>query len=134
MDFHELRQDFIRRFGYKQEFPISKVWHNWDMSKILIRQMAQVITRQFKPERVILFGSQARGTGTKYSDVDFLVVLSSVTNKREAAIQIRRALAKFPMAKDIIVTTPDEIKQRGNLAGSVLRSALQEGKIIYERG
>jgi len=38
------------------------------------------------------------------------------------------------MAKDIIVTTPDEIKQRGNLAGSVLRSALQEGKIIYERG
>jgi len=121
-------------FGHKQGFPISKVWHNWDMSKILIRQMAQVITRQFKPERVILFGSQARGTGTKYSDVDFLVVLSSVTNKREAAIQIRRALAKFPVAKDIIVTTPDEIKQRGNLAGSVLRSALQEGKIIYERG
>lgn len=104
------------------------------MSKTLIRQMIQVITRQFKPERVILFGSQARGAGTKYSDIDFLVVLSSVSNNREAAIQIRRALAKFPVAKDIIVTTPEEIKRRGSLVGSVLRSALKEGKVIYERG
>ena len=104
------------------------------MSKTLIRQMTQVITRQFKPERVILFGSQARGAGTKHSDIDFLVVLADVSNKRESAIQIRRALAKFPVAKDIIVTTPEEIKRRGNLVGSVLRSALQEGKVVYERG
>lgn len=106
------------------------------MSKTHIRQMTQIIARQFKPkpERVILFGSQARGTGTEYSDVDFLVVLSSAKNKREAAIQIRRALAGFPVAKDILVTTPEEIARGGNLVGSVLRSALREGKVIYERG
>jgi len=115
-------------------FRLDKVWHNSGMSKTLIRQMTQVITRQFKPERVILFGSQARGAGTKHSDIDFLVVLANVSNKRESAIQIRRALAKFPVAKDIIVTTPEEIKRRGNLVGSVLRSALQEGKVVYERG
>ncbi len=37
------------------------------------------------------------------------------------------------MSKDIIVTTPEEIKRRGALPGSVLRAALRDGKVLYER-
>jgi predicted nucleotidyltransferase len=95
--------------------------------------MVDRIVARFKPRRVVLFGSRARGTATADSDVDLLVVLDRVSDKREAAIEIRRALSDLPVCKDIIVTTPDEIVRRGDLAGSVLRPALREGKVIYEQ-
>ena len=99
-----------------------------------VTAMANRIVDGFHPLRVILFGSHARGDAGPHSDVDFLVVLPRTANKREAAIEIRRALADFPVSKDIIVTTPDEIARRGNLVGDVLRPALREGKVIYEHG
>jgi hypothetical protein len=44
-----------------------------------------------------------------------------------------RALSDLPVAKDVVVTTPDEIARRGHLVGTVLREALQEGKLLHER-
>lgn len=99
----------------------------------VLNDMTGQIVRRFQPVQIILFGSQARGDAKPNSDVDLLVVLPDAKNRRQTTIEIRRALAGFPGAKDIIVTTPDEIKRRGNLVGTVLRSALREGKIIYER-
>ena len=58
------------------------------------------------PLRIILFGSYARGEAGPDSDVDLLVVLPEVADKRQAAIEIRRKLADLPVGKDIIVTTP----------------------------
>jgi hypothetical protein len=54
-------------------------------------------------------------------------------DKRQAAIRIRQALADLPVAKDVFITTPREIQQRGELVSSVLRPALREGKVLYER-
>jgi hypothetical protein len=56
-----------------------------------------------------------------------------VTDKRKAAIDIRRKLSDLPVGKDIVVTTPDEIERRGDLVGTLLRPALREGKVLYER-
>lgn len=99
----------------------------------LIADMTARIARDFDPLRIILFGSHARGEATPDSDIDLLVVLPEATNKRQSAIEIRRALRDFPASKDIIVTTPDEIARRGDLIGPVLRPALREGKVLYER-
>jgi predicted nucleotidyltransferase len=99
-----------------------------------ITAMTERIARDFRPLRIILFGSHARGEAHPGSDIDLLVVLPHVTDKRKAAIEIRRTLVDFPVGKDIIVTTPDEIARRGNLVGDVLRPALREGKVLYERG
>ena len=87
----------------------------------------------FDPMRIVLFGSRARGDARPDSDLDLLVVLQEVSNKRTAAIEIRRALRDLPVGKDVIVTTPHEIQQRGDLIGSILRPALRDGKILYER-
>ena len=46
---------------------------------------------------------------------------------------VKRALADLPVCKDIVVTTPEEITRRGDLIGTVLRPALREGKVLYER-
>jgi predicted nucleotidyltransferase len=91
------------------------------------------ITRRFDPLRIILFGSWARGDARPDSDLDLLVVLPRIENKRRAAVEILRALNGLPVSKDVVVTTPEEIAARGNVVGYVLRPALQEGKVIYER-
>jgi predicted nucleotidyltransferase len=93
----------------------------------------EMIVREFHPLKVILFGSQARGNPGPDSDIDLLVVLPVVDDKRKAAVRIRRHLAGLPICKDIIVTTPEEIQQRGDLVGTILRPALREGKVLYER-
>ena len=98
-----------------------------------IGDMASRIAERFQPHRIILFGSQARGTPNYHSDVDLLVVMENGTNKRDAAIEMREAVIDAPVAKDIVVTTPDEIERRGNLVGTVLRAALREGVTLYER-
>ncbi len=102
-------------------------------SRDVVAMMVERIVRQFDPIRIILFGSRARGESRLDSDVDLLVVLPTATNKRQIAIAIRRALNGVPAGKDIIVTTPVEIAERGNVIGDVLRPALREGKVIYER-
>lgn len=97
-----------------------------------IQTMVDRIGQRFHPVRVVLFGSHARGTATAESDVDLLVVMDQVSDKRQAAIEIRRALSDLPVCKDIIVTTPEEIARRGDVVGSVLRPALREGRILYD--
>ncbi len=96
--------------------------------------MIDRIIRDFHPLRLVLFGSHARGDAHPESDVDLLVVLPHVTNKRQVTVEIRRALTDLPVCKDIVVTTPEELARRGDLVGTVLRPALREGKVLYERG
>ena len=83
--------------------------------------MVERIARQFHPVRILLFGSRAPGDAGPDSDVDPLVVLEKVEDKRRTTHAIRRALADLPISKDIVVTTPDEINRRGKLVGTVLR-------------
>ncbi len=91
------------------------------------------VVREFAPRRIILFGSQARGDADARSDVDLLVVLDGVTNRRDASVAILRSLADLTVPADIVVTTPEEIARRGHVVGTVLRSALREGRVLYER-
>lgn len=98
-----------------------------------LQTMVDRIVERVHPIRVVLFGSHARGQATVQSDVDLLVVLSQVADKRKAAVEIRRLLADLPVAKDIVVTTPEEIARRGDLPGTVLRSALHDGTVVYEQ-
>lgn len=102
-------------------------------AEAVIRTMVDRIVQRFHPLRVILFGSHARGSAVPESDVDLLVVLREVADKRRMTVEIRRVLGDLAVSKDIIVTTPEEIARRGDLVGSVLWPALREGKILYEQ-
>ena len=98
-----------------------------------IPTMTERIVHNFQPVQIILFGSHARGEADPQSDVDLLVVFSELTDKRKTAIDIRRALADLPVAKDILVTTPEELVHQRNWIGTVLRAAQREGEVLYER-
>lgn len=92
------------------------------------------IVQKFHPVKIILFGSYARGEANFDSDVDLLVVLPTVEHKRKATIEVLRVLNGLPISKDVVVTTPQEIKEYGKQVGNILRPALEEGKVIYEAG
>jgi len=98
-----------------------------------LTEVVDRIAREFNPVRIILFGSWARGEAREDSDLDLLVVLPKVEHKRKAAIEVLRALNGLPISKDVVVTTPEEIKTRGQIVGDILHPALREGKVIYER-
>ena len=98
-----------------------------------ITDMVDRIVNGFDPSQVLLFGSHAQGSASEWSDVDLLVVLSDVTDKRQAAIEIRRSLGDLLVSKDIVVTTPDDIASRGHVVGTVLHAAIRDGKVLYER-
>ncbi len=93
------------------------------------------VVERFDPLKVVLFGSLARGEPNYDSDIDLLVVFDHVEweEKRELAIQVRLAMLDVPAPIDISVTDPDEIERRGDMVGSILRPALREGEVLYER-
>lgn len=96
-----------------------------------ISVMVDRIATRFKPERIILFGSQARGTAGSDSDIDLLVVFSTSVDRKAVTISIMKSLADLPVGKDIVVTTSEELKTRGTLSSTVLHPALHEGKVLY---
>ena len=98
-----------------------------------ISEMVDRIVSRFDPDQVLLFGSQARGSASEWSDVDLLVVMGDGADKHQVAIEIRRSLGDLLVSKDIVVTTPDEISQRGHVVGTVLHAAIREGRVLYER-
>lgn len=103
--------------------------HNNPLAHVMVER----IVEQFQPLKSILFGSHARGEATPNSDIDLLVVMPSITSKRRQAVEIGQALADLPVSKDIVVTTPEEIEVYGQLVGTILRPALREGTVLYER-
>ena len=102
------------------------------MNNKFISIMTERIVREFDPLQIILFGSQARGDADPDSDIDLLVVFPELADKRKTAIDIGRVLSDVPVAKDIIVSTPEELEHSRTRIGSVLRYAQQEGKILWK--
>ncbi len=96
-----------------------------------IREYSGRIASEFAPERIILFGSHAYGTATADSDVDLLVVMPYIGKSRHAASEIRsRTRPAFPL--DLLVRSPDQMRERLALGDSFIREVVERGKVLYE--
>jgi uncharacterized protein len=91
------------------------------------------VAERFDPERILLFGSLARGDAGRDSDIDLLVVFRARVERRATAIALRLAIADIPAPVDFVVTDLDEIERRGRIAGPALGTALREGRVVYDR-
>ncbi len=98
-----------------------------------IDRMVKRIVKKFDPERIILFGSHARGDAGLDSDVDLLVVMPVEGSIVELRLDIREALHSIPVPVDIIVTTPEDFDWRKDFVGTIEWPAAREGKVLYAR-
>lgn len=83
--------------------------------------------------RIILFGSQARGDAQIDSDYDVLVEVESNLTFWDRQKTGLRSLARRNFAVDLMVLTPEEVRQQSEFMGSAVDWALQEGKVLYAR-
>lgn len=83
------------------------------------------------PQRIILFGSRARGDAYSHSDVDLLVIKRQVSNRYEELVDLDRALAGLTMPVDLILVSEVEFESRSAQPGTIERAALLEGQVLY---
>ncbi|MBI4321190.1 MAG: nucleotidyltransferase domain-containing protein [Chloroflexi bacterium] len=99
------------------------------------RELARILQRlisSLHPERIYVFGSQARGDVTPDSDVDLLLVVSSadqpVYRLEQAAYH---AMGRRNLSVDVLVMARDEFDRRARALASLPATVLREGKMLY---
>lgn len=99
----------------------------------ILHEATRRLVAGFSPTRIILFGSQARGTATENSDVDLLVVCPVIGKRRDMMVAMDRALNGLGIARDVIILTPEEFERDCHIPGTVARPAWLEGKVLYDQ-
>ncbi len=86
-----------------------------------------------QPERVVLFGSWARGEAGPDSDLDLLIVMPFEGPRHAVALPLLRTLADLPVPKDVVVLKPEEWARKKDIPGTIAYPAAREGVMLYER-
>ncbi len=102
------------------------------LAQQVLHEVVKRLVERFEPTRIILFGSQARGTADDRSDVDLLVICPVGERKRDLMVAMDRALGGLGIARDVIVLTPEEFERDRHIPGTVARPASLEGKVLYD--
>ena len=97
-----------------------------------LEQITRRIVEGFHPQRLILFGSRARGDERRDSDVDLLIVAPSDLPRWQRVVPVYRALAGLGVSKDIVWWTPEEIAEWRGVRTHFINTVLREGFVLYE--
>ena len=101
--------------------------------KELLDKMVSRVRRVARPEKIILFGSRARGEARPDSDFDLLVIKKSKRPRFKRSAEIYAALADLPAEVEVMVYTPGEVREWERVPQAFVTTALREGKVLYER-
>jgi predicted nucleotidyltransferase len=99
----------------------------------LLNEVVQRILTVTNPDKIILFGSYARGNANEDSDLDILIIQPSDLPRCDRSVPIRLALLGVFPSKDIVVYTPEEVEEWKTASTSFIATVLREGKILYEK-
>lgn len=108
------------------------VQHKTTADSAILDEMVQRIAEGFKPQRIILFGSRARGDGAEDSDYDLLIIAPSSEPRWRRSVPIYKALMGLRAAKDIVWWTEEEVAEWQTVKNHFVNSAISEGRIVYE--
>jgi uncharacterized protein len=99
-----------------------------------VAQIVQVIVDGYQPEKVILFGSYARGEGTKDSDLDLMIIKETDEPYNHRSQKVRSLFSPYPCAMDLFIYTQKEFERLKNYKSLLPHIALNEGIVMYDRG
>jgi predicted nucleotidyltransferase len=103
------------------------------VSQAILNAMCETLVEGFHPERIILFGSQARQQADPRSDIDLLVICPFSGSRRELMLKMDRSLKGMEIGRDILVMRPEEFDRDKDIPGTLARPAYKEGIVLYER-
>lgn len=106
------------------------------ISAISNSELDEIVSRIVEvaqPEQILLFGSTARGTSGPHSDLDLLIIKTGRYNARKVAGLIYQRMRGIARSIDLVIVTPQQVKDNRNTPFSVLYPALREGRVVYER-
>lgn len=98
-----------------------------------IGRIVRAIVDRFRPRRVVLFGSYARGEARADSDLDLMVEMETSQPFVERSVEVGRIFGLRPWPLDLIVYTPDEVERLKKVTGTLVAAVQQEGRVLYER-
>ncbi|ATE58846.1 nucleotidyltransferase domain-containing protein [Thauera sinica] len=101
------------------------------LSDQTIAAAVKALAEGARPQKIVLFGSYARGDAKADSDLDLLVIEERVTDRAREMVRLRRLLRPLRIPADVLVYSADEVQRWGNQPGAALYWALQEGKVVY---
>ena len=96
-----------------------------------INTIADQIIQKYKPEKIILFGSAARGEFRRDSDVDLLIIKKDTPLYGEDRIRELNRLIQRNIPLDLLVYRPEEFEKRLEMGDPFLKRILKEGKVLY---
>lgn len=98
----------------------------------VIQEAVRVLQEAGRPRRIILFGSYGRGTPGEESDLDFLVILPKVTDRRGEMVRLRRALSPLRLPVDVLVVSEAVFQEWSDTPGNIYYEVAREGRVLYE--
>jgi predicted nucleotidyltransferase len=97
-----------------------------------IQEIVRQIVEKFHPQKIILFGSYARGNPRPESDVDLLVVMETPFKETQQALLIDQSLERDLFGLDVLVRTPRNLAERLAQGDSFLKEITTQGQVLYE--
>jgi HEPN domain-containing protein/predicted nucleotidyltransferase len=105
-----------------------------ELTEQLLQEMVRRIRAVGQPDRIVLFGSRARGNHRPDSDVDLLIVEESDAPRHRRSAAYWKVLAGLFPEQDILVWTPREVAEWANVPNHVVTAALREGRTLFDAG
>lgn len=102
------------------------------LNKIVLDQIIDKILQVTTPDKIILFGSQARGDAKNDSDYDILIIKDTIEDQRTTLRKLYRQMIGLEVGVDIILKTSKDVEKSKQMFISATKEALNEGIIIYE--
>lgn len=99
----------------------------------ILQEIVNRIIAAVDPDKVILFGSYACGKPKRESDLDILVIKKTDLPRYKRSIPVYDALRGLTIPKDIVVYTPEEVKDWENVPQSFVTSVMRRGRALYEK-
>ncbi len=96
-----------------------------------IREAVRRLVETGKPEKILLFGSYARGDAGEKSDLDFLVVKREVKSRRKEMVRLHDAIRPLRIPVDILVISSGKFDEWSKIPGTVIYRAAREGKVCH---
>jgi predicted nucleotidyltransferase len=96
-----------------------------------IQALADKIAREFHPQKIILFGSHARGDARPDSDVDLLVIMDSDQHPARTAAEVTYRVHPRHYPLDLIVRSPETVRTRLQMNDWFMRDVMREGRVLY---